>query len=127
MKNLRLIIALLFIGIVAIGYAQDDKRKEAKDPAAMAMPTKGSLPPKEAPQGLKAAATRNQGNASQAPQQAAKGTKEGASAPSATPASSPQVTRTGNASTSGAGASGATQTQVSKRGANAARGAKKNE
>ena len=125
MKNLRLIIALLFIGIVAIGYAQDDKRKEAKDPAAMTM--KGAFPSKEAPQGLKAASTRNQGNASQAPQQAAQGTKENAPASSATPASSPQVTRTGNASTSGAGARGATQTQVSKRGANAARGAKKSE
>ncbi len=97
MKSLRLIIALLFIGIAIGGYAQDPRNKKAAMEAEQEEAVEAKMEPKEA-------ATMP----TRSPQSAAQS--------SSSTASSPQVTKSGS-STSSSG--------VSKRGANTGRQGKK--
>ena len=112
MKSLRLIIALLFLAVVAVGNAQIEKKEEPKEMgkiSAVKPPVSGQRgAPSDAP-GLPMQATP-----------AKKAAPQPTAAPSSAPSSAPQVTK-GSASGDGA----AQNQQVSKRPTNDRRADKK--
>ena len=132
MKSLRLIIALLFISLFAVGYAQTEKL-DPKDPEAAIQAKAANAKvagAKAAPAGLKQATPANKGQVQASSgkvemTQGTKGAPQGKeAAPASAPQSAPQVTK--GSSSSSVSSGGGSQTQVSKRGASAPR-AKKNE